>query len=156
VIASGHRLVEHIRTIRIDGEPLPYADRAVASLGSALEAAEKEWAEARAERSARQQRANELRGAAFEANRELVALRRILRATLGPRHVDYRAIRNPPSAAESRTLDDAQATVDTNDTPTETVVPTLLTPPSSNGAGSHAPSSNGMGSHAPTSEMSAE
>jgi hypothetical protein len=153
VIASGHRLVEHIRTIRIDGQPLAYAEAAVASLGPAIAAAEKEWAEARADRAARQQRANELRAAAVEANRELVALRRVLRSVLGARHVDYQAIRNPRPAADVPLLDDVQATVDADETQSEVVVPTLAAPVSSNGADL---SSNGAESHAPSSEMSAE
>ena len=94
VIGTAERLLVVVtETQKQAPETIPFAEQAIRALTPDIEAARKESAEARDAIVADQERAQAVRDAATRLQKELVTFRRILRAHLGPHHLDYLALR---------------------------------------------------------------
>jgi hypothetical protein len=94
VIGTAERLLIVIaETQKQAPNAIPFAAQAIEALTPEIEAARNESAEARDAIVADQERAQAVRDAATRLQRELVTFRRILRAHLGPHHLDYLALR---------------------------------------------------------------
>ena len=113
VITDAKSLLDHATRPAEGADPLPYADALAADLGAAIEAAEAHWNQAgsAADEMAALQAAARASALAFE--KDLVAFRRALAATIGRSHPDYQKLRvdraravdidddpNAPSATE--------------------------------------------------------
>ncbi len=94
VLEDGERLLAVIDEARTaQGEALAYREQATASLGPLVQAAAKEWAEAEAADKEYQTVMANLRVQAADVQRDLVALRRTLLATVGRNDKDYQKLR---------------------------------------------------------------
>lgn len=107
VIGSGQRLLEVCRNFKDrSGQPLPYQEAVVQALTPAIEAADAEWAEAQDRRVQEQAMRDATRDAAVLLHKELVALRRTLRAVLGTSHLDYRRLRAQASMGSGEEVEE--------------------------------------------------
>jgi hypothetical protein len=98
-LSEARRLIDVVQT---HGEALPYAGTLVAEITSHIEAAEQANAAAQEARVVLQGLQGQTRELGASLQRELVALRRTLRAELGVHHLDYQRLRapRPPRSVE--------------------------------------------------------
>jgi hypothetical protein len=110
VIADARRMIELVTTYQKSAkEPLPFADALIADLTGKLEVAEKELSDVGELASAQAELRSEARIAAAKLHRQLVGLRRSLRALLGRNHPDYRSLlTRPRSTPAEEELDENQ------------------------------------------------
>jgi hypothetical protein len=109
VIEDGERLAaEFDEAVGADGEALPYKDAAIAALGPAILAANKEWSEAEAADSTYQKLLKESRAAGAVFDIELQAFRRSFGAAVGRNDKDFQKLR-VERAAQKDEDDDAGA-----------------------------------------------
>jgi hypothetical protein len=90
LVANGRAIAE---TLTERGAELPYAATAASALGSACDAVEEAYQQAKEARVAVQSKQREMREVGDQLYDELVRLRRTLRATLGASHLDYLRLR---------------------------------------------------------------
>jgi hypothetical protein len=135
LIVDARRIIEILGHA---GDSVHECKALIEALQAALDKAEQSWSKAQTARVALQQSQATVREQALAFNRELVALRRILRAVLGTAHLDYQTLR--ASRAIPVGLDDDDTVVEEEVDPyaqTQTQ-PTSQTPISNAG------SSNGV------------
>lgn len=109
VQADARRLLDVVRS---EGESMAYAPQLIEEIGRLYEAAQAAHAKAQEMRVALQAQQAETRTFANRLQRELVALRRTLRAELGTSHVDYQRLRAPRGRTEvEESIDEAEAPV---------------------------------------------
>jgi hypothetical protein len=92
VIADGERLRDVVQTHAADPR-VPYAPQVIEQLDAGLEAAKGVTLETQAERVRLQDLQAKARESAAKLQAELVALRAVLRVTIGSRHFDYQQLR---------------------------------------------------------------
>jgi hypothetical protein len=115
IIADAKRMLELVRAYQAEAnEPLPFAEALIADLSAKVEIAEKEYRDMGELTSSQAELRNEARIAARKLHRQLVGLRRSLRAVLGRSHPDYRALRTQSRStqAEQELDDDQDAEID--------------------------------------------
>jgi hypothetical protein len=135
LISDGFKVLKLLSQLEsgAQGEPLK------AQLEAALQAAQKQWGEAQAARMTLQQYQAELREHAKVLNRELVALRRVLRAVVGTSHLAFQTLR--VSRVQPEALDEDDTVV-----VEEGVDPFAQT-------GEHAPLTNGAAARNATASL---
>lgn len=90
LISDAHKVIGLLDQSR---DVVPSVDPVKAALEAALQRAEEEWTEAQAARVSLQTQQTQVREGAVTLNRELIALRRILRIAVGNSHIDYQMLR---------------------------------------------------------------
>jgi hypothetical protein len=93
VLSDARRLLDIMRS---EGKSLLFAQALLADLGPRVDAAAAAHNAAQALRVEHQEQQAETRRLGVKLNRELVALRRTLRAQLGANHIDYQRLRMRP------------------------------------------------------------
>jgi hypothetical protein len=125
IISDAKRMIELVQQHQASAsEPLPFADALIADLTEKLEVAEKEFGDVGEIVSAQAELRNEARIAAGNLHRQLVGLRRSLRALIGRTHPDYRALllrtRSPRVEEEAEENPNAEIDDDAENGDTET------------------------------------
>ncbi|HTM46658.1 MAG TPA: hypothetical protein VL137_17000 [Polyangiaceae bacterium] len=96
---------------------VPQSEAFTSAIQTALQKASTQWTQAQTDRANLQQAQLVVRQSAIVFNRELIALRRLLRVIVGTHHVDYQALR--ATRANPEVIDEEDTTV-VDDEPTDT------------------------------------
>jgi len=137
LVSAAYRLLEVGKNFQgPNGEPLEYRDAMLGSLGPAVDKAAADTADAQAEAVAAQELQQRTREAAVALHKELIALRRSLRAVIGTSHLDYRRLRVSPGSTASDEVEEVEEVVPQTVQPLATTSPSIasVVPPSTNGA----------------------
>lgn len=129
VLADARRLLD---LVQADGQSLPYAAALIEEISRLATATQVAHAAAQEVRVALQMQQGQTRSLGVKLQRELVALRRTLRAELGTHHVDYQRLRAPRARmAVEASIEGSDAPVITPSLPRSVPqpVPSASTPP---------------------------